>query len=176
MDNKLYPLKGYIPFSYLFCFYYFSPPRRLQFSSVQSLSRVRLFATPWIAALQASLSITNSQSSLKLTSFILLETAAAAKSLQSCPTLWDPIEGSPPCSPIPGGLQARTLEWVAISFSKKRKKEIHDFHPNLALIQRFLSPWMATLSISSLKQISRSPSWYLSPSATVHLDFIHYSF
>ena len=42
---------------------------------------------------------------------------AAAKSLQSCPTLWDPIDGSPPGSPIPGILQARTLERVAISFS-----------------------------------------------------------
>ena len=44
-------------------------------------------------------------------------TAAAAKSRQSCPTLCDPIDGSPPGSPIPGILQARTLEWVAISFS-----------------------------------------------------------
>jgi len=43
--------------------------------------------------------------------------AAAAKSLQSCPTLCDPIDGSPPGSAIPGILQARTLEWVAISFS-----------------------------------------------------------
>ena len=43
--------------------------------------------------------------------------AAAAKSLQSCLTLCDPIEGSPPGSPIPGILQAKTLEWVAISFS-----------------------------------------------------------
>ena len=44
--------------------------------------------------------------------------AAAAKSLQSCPTLCDPIDGSPPGSPVPGILQARTLEWVVISFSK----------------------------------------------------------
>ena len=43
--------------------------------------------------------------------------AAAAKSLQSCPTLCNPIDGSTPGSPIPGILQARTLEWVAISFS-----------------------------------------------------------
>ena len=43
--------------------------------------------------------------------------AAAAKSLQSCPTLCDPIDGSPPGSPVPGILQARTLEWAAISFS-----------------------------------------------------------
>ena len=43
--------------------------------------------------------------------------AAAAKSLQSCPTLCDPPDGSPPGFPVPGILQARTLEWVAISFS-----------------------------------------------------------
>ena len=43
--------------------------------------------------------------------------AAAAKSLQSCPTLCNPIDGGPPGSPVPGILQARTLEWVAISFS-----------------------------------------------------------
>ena len=50
-----------------------------------------------------------------------LGTAAAAKSLQSCPTLCDPIDGSPPSSPVPGILQARTLEWVAISFSNAGK-------------------------------------------------------
>ena len=44
--------------------------------------------------------------------------AAAAKSLQSCPTLCDPRDGSPPGSPVPGILQARTLEWGAVSFSK----------------------------------------------------------
>ena len=47
--------------------------------------------------------------------------AAAAKSLQLCPTLCDPIDGGPPSSPIPGILQARTLEWVAISFSNAGK-------------------------------------------------------
>ena len=46
--------------------------------------------------------------------------AAAAKSFQSCPTLCNPIDGSPPGSSVPGILQARTLEWIAISFSTKR--------------------------------------------------------
>ena len=50
--------------------------------------------------------------------------AAAAKSLQSCPTLCDPIDGSPPGSPVPGILQARTLEWVAISFSNAGKWKV----------------------------------------------------
>ena len=45
--------------------------------------------------------------------------AAAAKSLQSCPSLCDPIDSSPPGSPVPGILQARTLQWVAISFSNE---------------------------------------------------------
>ena len=49
---------------------------------------------------------------------------AAAKSLQSYPTLWDPRDGSPPGSPVPGILQARTLEWVAISFSKATHSNI----------------------------------------------------
>ena len=48
---------------------------------------------------------------------LYISTAAAAKSLQSCPTLCDPIDGSPPGFPVPGILRARTLEWVAISFS-----------------------------------------------------------
>ena len=47
-----------------------------------------------------------------------IHAAAAAKSRQSCPTLCDPINSSPQGSPIPGILQARTMEWVAISFSK----------------------------------------------------------
>ena len=48
---------------------------------------------------------------------ICVAVAAAAKSLQSCPTLCNPLDGSPPGSPVPGILQARTLEWVATSFS-----------------------------------------------------------
>ena len=55
-------------------------------------------------------------------------TAAAAKSLQSCPTLCDPTDGSPPGSPLPGILQARTLEWVAVSFSNKRTKTHQIIH------------------------------------------------
>ena len=56
--------------------------------------------------------------------FLLMQTAAAAKSLQSCLTLCDPIDGSPPGSPVPGILQARTLEWVAVSFSNAWKWKV----------------------------------------------------
>ena len=62
-------------------------------------------------------------SKLLFISILFIENSypAAAKSLQSCPTLCDPIDGSPPGSAVPGILQARTLEWVAISFSNARK-------------------------------------------------------
>ena len=65
--------------------------------------------------------------------------AAAAKSLQSCPTLCDPIDGSPPVSPVPGILQARTLEWVAISFSNawKWKGKVK----SLSRAWLFTTPW-----------------------------------
>ena len=52
---------------------------------------------------------------------LMLKLTAAAESLQSCPTLCDPIDGSPPGSLVPGILQARTMEWVATSFSNARK-------------------------------------------------------
>ena len=57
-------------------------------------------------------------------SLVMYFAGAAAKSLQSCLTLWDPIDGSPPGSPVPGILQARTLEWVAISFSNAWKWKV----------------------------------------------------
>ena len=64
-----------------------------------------------------------------------ISAAAAAKSLQSCPTLCDPIDSSPPGSPVPEILQARTLEWVAISFSnawKWKVKEVSQSCPTLS--------------------------------------------
>ena len=67
------------------------------------------------------LSFTRNKSQSKLCSYVL---AAAAKSLQSCLTLCNPTDGSPPGSPIPGILQARTLEWVAISFPNAWKWKV----------------------------------------------------
>ena len=57
------------------------------------------------------------KSSWNSTGFDIHAAAAAAKSLQLCPTLFDPTDGSPPGSPVPGILRARTVEWVAISFN-----------------------------------------------------------
>ena len=64
-----------------------------------------------------------------------------AKSLQSCPTLCDPIDGSPPGSAVPGILQARTLEWVAISFSNAGKRKVKV--KSLSRVQLFATPWTA---------------------------------
>ena len=67
--------------------------------------------------------------------------AAAAKSLQSCLTLCDPRDGSPPGSPVPGILQARTLEWVAISFSSAWKWKVNV--KSLSRVQLLATPWTA---------------------------------
>ena len=69
------------------------------------------------------------------------QAAAAAKSLQSCPTLCDPIDGSPSGSPVPGILQARTLEWVAISFSNAWKWKVKV--KSLSRVQPSATPWTA---------------------------------
>ena len=67
--------------------------------------------------------------------------AAAAKSLHSCPTLCDPIDSSPPGSPFPGILQARTLEWVAISFSNAWKWKVKV--KSLSRVRLLATPWTA---------------------------------
>ena len=103
----------------------------IQFSSVQSLSRVRFFVTPWIAARQASLSITISRSSLRLmsiesvmpSSHLILKVKVKVKvKVKSCPTLCDPMECNLQGSSFHGILQATVLEWVAISFSRESSR------------------------------------------------------
>ena len=71
--------------------------------------------------------------------WVSLPAAAAAESLQSCPTLCDPIDGSPPGSPVPGILQARTLEWVAISFSDAWKWRVKV--KSLSRVRLLATPW-----------------------------------
>ena len=75
--------------------------------------------------------------------------AAAAKSLQSCPTLCNSIDGSPPGSPVPGILQARTLEWVAISFSNETQVWVED------ILERIESLGMRPYRIVQLPKIVR---------------------
>ena len=90
--------------------------------------------------------------------------AAAAKSLQSCPTLCDSIDGSPPGSPIPGILQARVLEWVAISFSNAWKWKVKV--KSLSHVRLFATSWTAD---SSIHGFSRQEYWSGVPSPSPSL-------
>ena len=86
----------------------------------------------------------------------------AAKSLQSCPTLCDPIDCSPPGSPVPGILQARTLDWVAISFSNawKWKVKVKSF----SRVRLFVTPWTAPYQAPLSTGFSRQEYWSGVPS------------
>ena len=83
--------------------------------------------------------------------------AAAAKSLQSCPTLCDPIDGTLPGSPIPGILQARTLEWVAISFSNAWKWKVKV--KSLSRVWLPATPWTAAHQTHPSMGFSRQEYW-----------------
>ena len=99
-----------------------------------------------------------------------LHAAAAAKSLQSCPTLCDPIDGSPPGSPVPGILQARPLEWVAISFSNlwKWKGKVK----SLSHVRLLATPWTAAYQAPPSMGFSRQEDWsgvpLPSPTTCIH--------
>ena len=94
-----------------------SPPG----SSVHGIFQARALEWGAIAfsawELPKSVTLQRHLGSLNIMPAVAAAAAASAKLLQSCPTLWDPIDGRPPGSAVPGILQARTLEWVAISFS-----------------------------------------------------------
>ena len=100
-------------------------------------------------------------------SFPISHTAAAAKSLQSCLTLCDPIDGSPPGSPIPGILQARTLEWVAMSFSNAWKWKVKG--KSLSRVRVLATPWTAAYQAPPSIGFPRQEYWsgVPLPSATV---------
>ena len=82
---------------------------------------------------------------------------AAAKSLQSCPTLCDPTDGGPPGSPSPGILQTGTLEWVAISFSNAWKGKVKV--KSLSRVRLFATPWSAAYQAPPSMGFSRQESW-----------------
>ena len=85
------------------------------------------------------------------------DAAAAAKSLQSCPTLCNPINGSPPGSPIPGILRERTLEWVAISFSNAWKWKVKV--KSLSRVRPLATPWTAAYQAPPSTGFSRQEYW-----------------
>ena len=86
-----------------------------------------------------------------------IKKAATAKSLQSCPTLCDPIDGSQSGSPIPGILQERTLEWVAISFSNAWKWKVKV--KSLSHVRLLETPWTAAYQAPPSMGISRQEYW-----------------
>ena len=95
-------------------------------------------------------------------SFLFFFLAAAAKSLQSCPTLCDPIDSSPPGSPVPGILPARTLEWVTISFSNAWKWKVKG--KLLSRVWLFATPWTAAYQAPLSMGFSRQEYWSGVPS------------
>ena len=106
--------------------------------------------------------------------------AAAAKSLQSCPTLCNPIDGSPPGSPVPGILQARILEWVAISFSNTWKWKVKV--KSLSHVGLLATSWTAAYQACPSMGFSRqeywsgvplpSPTYYSNYSLNIHSEDI----
>ena len=104
--------------------------------------------------------------------------AAAAKSLQSCPTLCGPTGGSPPGSPVPGILQARTLEWVVISFSNAWKWKLKV--KSLSRVGLFAIPWTAAYQAPTSMGFSRQEFWsgvsLPSPRCKVRLFIWYFSF
>ena len=89
--------------------------------------------------------------------WLVIAAAAAAALLQSCPTLCDPIDRSPPGSPVPGILQARTLEWVAISFSNAWKWKVK--MKSLSRVGLFATPWTAAYQAPPPMGFSRQEYW-----------------
>ena len=159
---------------------------------LSGFSHVWLFANPWTVAHHTLLSmglfwheywsrlpfssledipdpgIESMSSALQADS---LSSAAAAKSLQLCLTLCDPIDSSPPGSPVPGILQARTLEWVAISFSNAWKWEVKV--KLLSHVWPLTTPWTVAYQASLSMGISRQEYWsgLLFPSPIYHLSY-----
>ena len=96
----------------------------------------------------------------------------AAKSLQSCLTLCDPIDSSPSGSPFPGVLPARTLEWVAISFSNAWKWKVNG--KSLSCVRLFVTPWTAAYQAPPSMGFSRQEYWsgVPSPSPAIVMSMI----
>ena len=118
---------------------------------------IRLWLSLWLNTLlwdhwEVSISF-----KMNLHYLIWRDAAAAAKSLQSCPTLCDPIDSSPPGSADPGILQARTLEWVAISFSNTWKWKVKV--KSLSRVRLLATPWTAAHQAPPPMGFSRQEYW-----------------
>ena len=120
--------------------------------------KVQMYVIHQVLFLQCSVIFTLGS---RVSTFVHLQwkgsAAAAAKSLQSCPTLCDPIDGSPPGSPIPEILQARTLEWVAISVSNAWKWKVKV--KSLSRVRLLATPWTAAHQGPWSMGFSRQEYW-----------------
>ena len=105
--------------------------------------------------------------------FLHTTAAAAAKLLQSCLTLFDPIDSSPPGSPVPSILQGRTLEWVAISFSNAWKWKVKV--KSLSRVRLLVTPWTAAYQAPPSMGFSRQENWSGAPlpSPLLSYSYIH---
>ena len=99
----------------------------------------------------------------------LSEATATAKSFQSCLTLCNPIDGSPPGSPFPGILQARTLEWVAMSFSNAWKWKVKV--KSLSRVRPSATPWTAAFQAPPSMGFSRQEYWSGAPLPSLKLCY-----
>ena len=140
---------------YLF-FFYMLLSFRSKVNTFMGLRDISKFLTKWLLAVSVL-----TPACVYKNSFYHSHTCAA-KSLQSCPTLCDPIDGSPPGSTVPGILQARTLEWVAISFSNagKWKAKVK----SLSRVWLFATPWTAAYQAPLSLGFSRQEYWNGVPS------------
>ena len=123
----------------------------------KSLSRVRLLVTPWTAAYQAPLSMGFSRQEYWSGVPLPSPSSCTVKSLQSCPTLCNPIDGSPPGSLVPGIFQAKTLECVAISFSSAWKWKVKV--KSLSRVRLLATPWTAAHHAPPSMGFSRQEYW-----------------
>ena len=130
---------------------------------IEKRPQAKLFASPWLSYVHVKIRspiIKKQVSVFQLLNFQLLHYTAgatAAMSFQSCLTLPDPVDGSPPGSPIPGILQARTLEWVAISFSNSWKWKVKV--KSLSRVRLFATPWTAAYQAPRSMGFSRQEYW-----------------
>ena len=127
------------------------------------LPRSKCLLISWLQSPSAViLELRKTKSATVSPSIFMCAAAAAAKLLQSCPTLWDPTDSSPPGSTIPGILQARTLEWVAISFSNAWKWKVKV--KSLSHVWLLVTPWIAAYQAPLSMGFSRQEYWSGLPS------------
>ena len=133
-----------------------------------SLDIWKLSMSPLLRLASAKLSLTLSPKPQMPTSLLISGyAAAAAKSLQSCLPLCDPIDDSPPSSAVPGILQARTLEWVSISFSNAWKWKVKV--KSLSHVQLLATPWTAAYQAPLSVGFSRQEYWSGVPSPSSYI-------